>query len=131
MFWIPYAREKLWKSRAKWTNEWFFHICWNSMWSFITKAINTSNELQQNKELNKLGIITCLSEEVFHHIRWKLNWNYSTIDLVEIQYSVTIDDMSDFNYQPNLSEFKRILNQWIQRKLSSINEFKENSPQLT
>lgn len=98
---------------------------------FITRAINTSNELQQNKELNKLGIITCLSEEVFHHIRWKLNWNYSTIDLVEIQYSVTIDDMSDFNYQPNLSEFKRILNQWIQRKLSSINEFKENSPQLT
>lgn len=60
------------------------------------------------------------SREVFHHTRWKLNWNNSTFDLLGIKFSVTLDEMSSINNEPKLSDIKRILNQWKLRKLTPI-----------
>lgn len=60
------------------------------------------------------------SRNVFHHTRWKLNWNNSTFYLLGIKFSVTLDEMSSLNYEPKLSEIKSISNQWKLRKLTPI-----------
>lgn len=46
------------------------------------------------------------SREVFHHTRWKLNWNNPTYDLLGIKFSVTLDKMSSLNDEHKLSEIK-------------------------
>lgn len=62
------------------------------------------------------------SRDVFHHTRWKLNWNNSTFDLLGIKFSVTLtlDEIYSLNYEPKLSEIKSISNQWKLRKLTPI-----------
>lgn len=44
------------------------------------------------------------SREVFHHTRWKLNWNNPTYDLLGIKFSVTLDKMSSLNDEHKLSQ---------------------------
>lgn len=60
------------------------------------------------------------SRDVFHHTRWKLNWNNPTFDLLGNKFSVTLYEMSSLNYEPKLSEIKNISNQWKLRKPTPI-----------
>lgn len=60
------------------------------------------------------------SKDVFHHTRWKLDWNNTAFDLLGIKFSINLEEMSELNYSPKLSEINKIMNQWKHRKLTPI-----------
>ena len=60
------------------------------------------------------------SKDVYHHSRWKFEWNNTNFDLLGIKFSVDLNNMIDLNYSPKLNEIKKILNQWKRRKLTPI-----------
>ena len=60
------------------------------------------------------------SKEVFHHTRWKLDWESSNFDLLGIKFSTNLPEMIDLNYRPILIKVRNIINQWKQRKLTPI-----------
>lgn len=61
-----------------------------------------------------------LSKDVFHHTRWKLDWNNTAFDLLGIKFSINLEEMSELNYSPKLSEINKIMNQWKRKKLTPI-----------
>ena len=60
------------------------------------------------------------SKEVFHHSRWKLDWNNSKFDLLGITFSVNLKEMLELNYTTKLEDIRKIINKWSMRKLSPI-----------
>ena len=38
-----------------------------------------------------------ISSEVFHHTRWKLDWNNSYFDILGVKFSINLTEMIDLN----------------------------------
>lgn len=58
-----------------------------------------------------------ISRDVFHFSRWKLSWDNLTFELLDIIFSVTIDERED-DYIPKLSKIRILRNQWKSSKLT-------------
>ena len=58
------------------------------------------------------------SKEVFHHTRWKLDWNNRKFDLLGIKFCTDLHEMIDLNYKTKLDEIKKIIIQWNSRSLT-------------
>lgn len=44
------------------------------------------------------------SKNVYHHTRWKFNWEETTFDLLGIKFSVNLDEMIDLNYTNKMEQ---------------------------
>jgi hypothetical protein len=47
------------------------------------------------------------SKEVFHHTRWKFEWNNTKFDLLGIKFCNDLKEMVEFNYKSRLEEIKK------------------------
>lgn len=64
------------------------------------------------------------SKDLYHHTRWKLDWNNTTFDLLGIKFSISLEEMSELNYTPKLLEINKIMIQWKHSKLTPIGRLK-------
>ena len=60
------------------------------------------------------------SSEVFHHTRWKLDWNNSYFDILGVKFSINLTEMIDLNYNSKIADINKMLQQWEYRKLTPI-----------
>ena len=60
------------------------------------------------------------SKDVFHHSRWKLNWNKTNFEMLGIKFSVNLWEMTDINYSPKLSDIQKLIDQWKRRRLTPL-----------
>ena len=60
------------------------------------------------------------SKEVFHHSRWKLDWQSTKFELLGVNFSLNLDEMLDLNYNTRLIDIKNTLCQWRRRMLTPI-----------
>ena len=44
------------------------------------------------------------SSEVFHHTRWKLDWNNSYFDILGVKFSINLTEMIDLNYNSKIAD---------------------------
>ena len=58
--------------------------------------------------------------EVFHHNRWKLDWNNSYFDILGVEFSINLTEMIDLNYNSKLVDMNKMLQQWEYRKLTPV-----------
>lgn len=61
-----------------------------------------------------------ISKEVFHHSRWKLDWNNPTFDLLGVKFSVNLNEMVELNYPSKFLEVTRLIKQWKLRNLTTV-----------
>ena len=50
-----------------------------------------------------------ISSEVFHHTRWKLDWNNSYFDILGVKFSINLTEMIDLNYKSKISYIYKML----------------------
>ena len=60
------------------------------------------------------------SSEVFHHTRWKLDWNNSYFDILGVKFSINLTETIDLNYNSQTVDINRMLQQWEYRKLTPV-----------
>lgn len=60
------------------------------------------------------------SKEVFHHTRWKFEWNNTTFDLLGIKFCIDLKEMVELNYKSRLEEIKKTMLLWKSRSLTPI-----------
>ena len=91
-------------------------ISTGSIFNTTPKGPNSSTTLlHSGLEPKKIS-----TKEVFHHSRWKLDWNNSKFDLLGITFSVNLKEMLELNYMKKLEDIRKIINKWSMRKLSPI-----------
>lgn len=61
-----------------------------------------------------------ISKEVFHHSRWKLDWNNPTFDLLGVKFYVNLNEMVELNYPSKFLEVTRLIKQWKLRNLTTV-----------
>ena len=58
------------------------------------------------------------SKDVFHHSRWKFEWNNKTFNLLGVEFTINLSDMLEINYKYKVEEIKRIMKHWEKRNLT-------------
>ena len=58
------------------------------------------------------------SKDVFHHSRWKFEWNNKTFNLLGVEFTINLSDMLEINYKNKVEEIKRIMKHWEKRNLT-------------
>ena len=60
------------------------------------------------------------SSQVFHHTRWKLDWNATDFCLLGIDFTVNLTEMVELNYNKQIPKINALLSQWKKRILTPI-----------
>ena len=61
-----------------------------------------------------------ISNQVFHHSRWKLDWGSTTFNLLGICFSVDLEQITDLNYSMQIPKIKSMIQHWNRRILTPI-----------
>ena len=60
------------------------------------------------------------SKEVYHDVRWKLDWGSTEFNLLGIDFSVELDEIVIINYNNIIPKILALLKQWKRRILTPI-----------
>ena len=60
------------------------------------------------------------SNQVFHHSRWKLDWGSTSFNLLGIDFSVDLLQITETNYNIQIPKIKSMLQHWKRRILTPI-----------
>jgi hypothetical protein len=61
-----------------------------------------------------------ISNQVFHHSRWKLDWGSTSFNLLGIDFSFGLQRMTEVNYSRQTPKIKSMLQHWKRRILAPI-----------
>ena len=60
------------------------------------------------------------SDQVHHHVRWKLEWGCTTFTLLGINFSVDLENIVELNFNIQIPKVEALLKQWNRRILTPL-----------
>ena len=60
------------------------------------------------------------SAEVFHHVKWNLDWGAVRFSLLGIEFSVELNEMIQINFDKEILKIEALLKQWKNRILTPL-----------
>ena len=60
------------------------------------------------------------SAQVYHHVKWKLNWGETEFTLLGIDFHVNLNEMITINFNKAITKIVNLLKQWEKRNLTPI-----------
>jgi len=88
----------------------------------ILEYFSTISGLKVNSSKTKIVWIGSkkFSKEVYHHVRWTLDWGFSRFNLLGVEFSVNLREMVDINYKKYIPKIKSLIQQWNRRVISPM-----------
>ena len=60
------------------------------------------------------------SKDVYHHVRWKFDWDCTSFKLLGIDFNINLEEMVDYNFGKYIPKIKSTLLQWSRRNITPL-----------
>ena len=61
-----------------------------------------------------------ISKDVYHHVRWKFDWDCTSFNLLGIDFNINLEEMVDYNFGKYIPKIKSTLLQWSRRNITPL-----------
>ena len=60
------------------------------------------------------------SAQVYHHVKWKLNWGETEFSLLGIDFHVNLNEIITINFNKAITKIENLLKQWEKRRITVL-----------